>query len=103
MIRDFPQVVATLSRESGVTTGRMFGAVGLRIGKQVFAMEVEGRLVVKLSAARATELRDARLAEAFDPGHGRVMKQWVAVSPRAKADWLALAREALAFVRDAGT
>lgn len=59
MIRDFPQVVATLSHETGVTKGRMFDAAGLRIGKQVFAMEVKGRLVVKLSAARATELREA--------------------------------------------
>ena len=27
------------------------------------------------------------------------MKQWVAVSPKAKVDWIALSREALAFVR----
>ncbi len=44
-------------------------------------MEVKGKLVVKLSAERATELRDAVFAEAFDPGHGRPMKQWVAIDP----------------------
>lgn len=99
MIRDFATVRAKLSRETGVTTGRMFGSDGLKVRKQVFAMEVKGKLVVKISAPRAAELRDAGAAEAFDPGHGRPMKQWVAVDPSAKVDWLVLAREALAFVR----
>ena len=77
----------------------MFGSEGLKVGKSVFAMEVKGKLVVKLSAERATELRDAGVAEAFDPGHGRPMKQWVSVAARAKLDWLRLSREALAYVR----
>ena len=62
-------------------------------------MEVNRKLVVKLSAGRASQLRDAGLAEAFDPGHGRLMKQWVAIHPRAKLDWLEIAREAFEFVR----
>ena len=97
MIRDFAKVVEALGGEAGVTRGRMFGAEGLRLGRSVFAMEVKGRLVVKLSADRAAELRDRGLAEAFDPGHGRPMKQWVSVSGRAPVDWLELCREALAF------
>lgn len=99
MIRDFTDVVAALSSERGVTKGRMFGSVGLKVGKQVFAMDVKGRLVVKVSPQRASELRDAGLADAFDPGHGRPMKQWVAIDTRAKVDWLQLSREALAYVR----
>ena len=98
MIRDFAQVMAALAAERGVGRGRMFGAEGLKIGKQVFAMEVKGKLVVKVSEARAKELRDSGKAQAFDPGHGRLLKQWVAVSPRADIDWVALAREALVFV-----
>ena len=98
MIRDFAAVVAKLGDEPRVSLGKMFGSEGLKVGKQVFAMEVKGKLVVKLSAERAAELRDAGLAEAFDPGHGRPMKQWVAIDPRAKVDWLKLAREAYAFV-----
>lgn len=99
MIRTFAEVVTAIDKEKRVSRGRMFGSEGLKIGKQVFAMEVKGRLVVKLSVERADELRRKGLAEAFDPGHGRPMKQWVAVSPKAKADWVALSREALAFVR----
>ena len=99
MTREFPAVMAALEREKGISKGRMFGSHGLKVGKQVFVMEVKGRLVVKLSAERADELRSKGLAEAFDPGHGRPMKQWVAVSPEARVDWVVLSREALAFVR----
>ena len=98
MIRDFAKVVAALGSEPSVSRGKMFGSEGLKVGKSVFAMEVKGKLVVKLSAERAAELRDAGLAEAFDPGHGRPMKQWVAIAPRARVDWLKLAREAFEFV-----
>ncbi len=99
MIRDFAKVIAALSAEPGVSLGRMFGADGLKIGKQVFAMEVKGKLVVKVSTDRAAALRNSGKAEAFDPGHGRPMKQWLAVSPDAKLDWIDLSREALRFVR----
>lgn len=99
MTREFPAVMAALEGEKGISKGRMFGSDGLKVGQQVFAMEVKGRLVVKLSAERAHELRSKGLAEAFDPGHGRPMKQWVAVSPKARVDWVELSREALAFVR----
>lgn len=61
-------------------------------------MEVKGKLVVKLSTERAKELRDAGVVEEFDPGHGRPMKQWVAIEPSSKIDWLKLSRQALAFV-----
>lgn len=98
MIRDFARVLAALASEPGVMKGKMFGAEGLKVNKQVFAMGVKGKLVVKLSQERAAELRAATLAEPFDPGHGRPMKQWVAVSPSAKVDWLQLSREALSYV-----
>jgi len=100
VIREFSRVLASLDSDPGGSRGRMFGSEGLMVGKSVFAMEVKGKLVVKLSAERATELRDAGLAEAFDPGHGRPMKQWVAVDPGSKIDWLILSREALAFVAE---
>jgi hypothetical protein len=59
-------------------------------------MDVKGRLVVKVSPQRASELRDAGLVDAFAPGHGRPMKQWLAADTRAKVDWLQLSREELA-------
>jgi len=99
VIRAFAGVCVRLEERPGVTRGRMFGSEGLRLGGRVFAMEVKGRLVVKLSLDRAAELVKLRKAEPFDPGHGRPMRQWVSVSPRARLDWVTLAEEALAFAR----
>ena len=45
-----------------------------------------------------SSLRGKPGVTAPSPGHGRLMKEWLAVSPKSKLDWLALAKEALAFV-----
>jgi hypothetical protein len=82
-----------------VSSGRLFASLGLKLGGKIFAMDSRGRLVVKVSAARAKALFDAGHGEPFDPGHGRLMKQWVAVVPGAKLDWVSLSREALDFAR----
>ena len=99
MIRDFASVMEALATQRRVTTGRMFGSEALKLGNRVFAMVVKGRLVVKVSPDRAKELQESGLASAFDPGHGRLMKQWVSIQPRAKIDWIELAGEALAYAR----
>jgi TfoX/Sxy family transcriptional regulator of competence genes len=101
MTREFTSVLSALSAEPGVTTGKMFGAEGLKIQQRVFAMEVKAKLVVKLPQERAAELCASGAAEPFDPGHGRPMKQWVTVSKRANVDWLQLSREALRYVSGA--
>jgi hypothetical protein len=40
--------------------------------------------------------------ERFDPGHGQLMKEWIAIEPTSEVEWLPLAREALAFVAAKG-
>jgi hypothetical protein len=40
----------------------------------------------------------AGAGEYFDPGHGRLMKEWVAIAGHG-VPWIALAREAHAFVK----
>jgi hypothetical protein len=83
--------------EPGVDEGTGFGTnPGLRVGGKIFAMEVRGKLVVKLPAERCEQLV-AEGAEPFVVGR-RQMREWVAIEPGAQ-DWRALAREALAFVR----
>lgn len=94
MTRDFASVVAALSKERGVT-----GSEALKFDSKVFAMGVKGELVVKVSGERARELLEATHASAFDPGHGRIMKQWVSIATHAELDWCELAREALAYAR----
>jgi TfoX/Sxy family transcriptional regulator of competence genes len=95
----FGTVVAALAHEGDVTTSRMFGSDGLKANGKVFAMNVKGRLVVKLVPDRVQELLASGMAAPFDPGHGRVMREWVAVPNRADVDWLELSREALLTVR----
>ena len=54
--------------------------------------------MLKLPAARCTELVEQGVARRFDKGDGRPLREWVAV-PEARAErWEELAREARTFV-----
>lgn len=75
-----------------------FGSSTLKVNGKIFAMLVKGRLVVKLPRQRVDALIAAGDGGRFDPGHGRLMKEWLTVSPSSEADWVSLAREALEFV-----
>ncbi len=101
MKQSFKSIISAMSGEEGVERGRMFGADGLKTRGKVFAMEVKGELVVKLSVDRADTLVQSGKAQRFDPGHGRPMKLWVSLPPDASIDWLDLAQEARIFVANA--
>ncbi len=98
----FGEVVAALRAEPRVQVGeggRRFGSSGLQVDGHIFAMVTsKGEYVVKLPRSRVDELVAAGAGHRFDPGHGRLMREWLALAPGTEADWLALAREALAFV-----
>jgi hypothetical protein len=72
----------------------------LSVNGKIFAMLVRGKLVVKLPKQRVDELVAARAGTYFDPGHGRLMKQWISI-PAGKAEWLEMAREAHRFAKPA--
>ncbi|MGH2616304.1 MAG: hypothetical protein ACRDJC_13750 [Thermomicrobiales bacterium] len=78
--------------------GKGFGSSALKTGGKIFAMLVNDRLAVKLPRQRVDALVAAGQGERFDPGHGRVMKAWVALGPVVAEEWRPLAKEALAFV-----
>ena len=79
--------------------GRGFGADALKAHGKIFAMLSGGRLIVKLPRQRVDALVASGDGERFDPRHdGRRMKEWLALAPTSQLDWLALAREARAFV-----
>ena len=81
--------------------GTGFGSSALKVGGKIFAMLTpRGEFVVKLPRARVEALVAAGDGVRFDPGHGRPMKEWLAMAPDSEADWLALAREARAFVAE---
>ncbi len=60
-------------------------------------MLVRGSLVVKLPKSRVDALVIARQGYRFDPGHGRLMKEWIVIEVGG-GDWLALSKEARRFV-----
>src|SRR5215471_11934901 len=97
----FAPVVAAFARDREVGLGRMFSSSSvLNVNGKIFAMYVKGKFVAKLPRERVSDLVRSGTGELFDPGHGRLMKEWVALAA-AKATWVELAREARAFVKTA--
>jgi hypothetical protein len=82
----------------GSPGGRGFGSSALKTGGRIFAMLAGGALVVKLPRGRVDALVASGDGERFDPGHGRRMKEWLALASTSEEGWLPLAREAKAFV-----
>ncbi|SRR5581483_10605249 len=94
----FEAIVRAFEQDSAVTSGKMMSAQGLKVHGRIFAMFPKGRFVVKLPKERVDELVRARAATRFDPGHGRVMKEWAVISEDPD-NWLKLAKEAYDFVK----
>lgn len=101
--RRFKAVAHALAKEPNVTVGaagkKGFGSSALQVGGKIFAMvSSSGNFVVKLPKQRIEALEASGAGRRFDPGHGRLMKEWLSLDPASEEDWLALAREALRFV-----
>jgi hypothetical protein len=97
----FASLVDALVGRDGVelAKGRGFGSGTLQVRGRIFAMASGGRLILKLPAARVSELISSGDGTAFDAGRGRPTREWIALSERAATPLLGYAREALAFVR----
>lgn len=95
----FVPVVQAFAGVPGVKAGKLFASYGLKVNGKIFAMFGRGRLVVKLPKDRVDEMVSAGKAKRFDPGHGRLMKEWATLEGEG-AKWLELAREAYKFVKE---
>src|SRR5215831_11610056 len=96
----FAPIVSAFARDRQVKCGRMFSSNSvLNVNGKIFAMLTKGNLVVKLPRDRVDEMVSRGEGTHFDPGHGRMMKEWVVVGP-GKLDWIELAREAHRYVKD---
>jgi hypothetical protein len=98
----FERLSADFLADPAVGQGTGFGSSpGLRVDGKIFAMLVKGELVVKLPKERVDQLIASGTGARFDPGHGRLMKEWVTIPARRGADWKQWGSEALQFVRSA--
>lgn len=101
--RRFGAIASALASEPNVSVGssgkKGFGSSALQVGGKIFAMvSSNGSFVVKLPKQRVEQLEGSGVGQRFDPGHGRLMKEWLSLDPSSNEDWLSLAREALRFV-----
>jgi TfoX/Sxy family transcriptional regulator of competence genes len=87
-----------LAEDAALERTRMMGSEGLKTGRKFFAMVSKGELVVKLPRERVDELVEAGAGHRFDPGHGRLMKEWVALRPADEETCTAYVTEARRFV-----
>ena len=92
------ELVAEVTARHPLRESKMFGMPCLKRdnGKVVAGHWKDGGLTVKLTNEAARE-RALMLpgAEPFDPGMGRVMKEWVLVPASQSDEWLVLVEEAM--------
>ena len=96
----YAELVETLARTDGVSLGgqRGFGRGGLTVNGRLFATLHGSSLLLKLPAEQVALLIATGRGQMFDAGKGRPMREWVTVAFADGANWIALARDALAFV-----
>jgi YjbR len=92
-----------LAADPSVSEGTGFGSSrGLRVGGRIFAIFGTNELTVKLPRVRVDALVDADLGVRFDPGHGRIMREWLTVPDRHADAWDGLVDEAYRYVGSLG-
>jgi hypothetical protein len=100
--KNYAKVVEACCKLPDVTLGgggKGFGSQALKVKDKIFAMvSSRNEFVVKLPRQRVDDLLESGAGRRFDPGHGRLMKEWLVVGASAKS-WLPLALEAMEFVR----
>ena len=100
LVDEFASNPAVTLPESGPGARRRFGTSALKVRGKVFAMlNSDGKLTLKLPAARVEALLASGEGERFDPRRdGRQMREWITITPSYAGDWLPLAQAALEFV-----
>jgi hypothetical protein len=69
----------------------------LKTKKKMFVMLSKGKYVVKLPKERVEELINSGDGLPYDPGNGKIMKEWVIIPEAHSTKWIELASEAKKF------
>jgi TfoX/Sxy family transcriptional regulator of competence genes len=93
----FRPVVDAFAHYPDVTSGKLMSSYGLKANGKIFAMFGPKQFVAKLPKSQVDALVSAGARKRFDPGHGRLMKEWLVAADG--PDWLELAKEAYNFVK----
>ena len=94
MTDPYATVKAHFQRVEGVTVNVGRGAQGLKAGKKMFAMFSKGDLLLKLPPERVAALIAAGRGRPYDPGTGKVMRNYVVIPAANKRSWIRLCEEA---------
>jgi hypothetical protein len=91
------ELVADVTARHPLHESKMFGMPCLKRenGKVVAGHWKDGGLTVKLTDVAQREATLAAGAQPFDPGMGRVMKEWVLVPAAMSGEWLRLVDQAV--------
>jgi len=98
--RAFSRVIGAFAGDSEVVYGggKGFGSKALKVDRKLFAMiSSKGKFVAKLPSQRVDDLVQQGTGKYFDPGRGRLMREWVAIDS-GYSSWIKLAKEARRFV-----
>ncbi|MHA2430241.1 MAG: hypothetical protein ACXACC_04310 [Promethearchaeota archaeon] len=71
----------------------------LKTSKKMFVMFSKGKYVVKLPKERVEELISSEEGLPYDPGNGRIMKEWVIIPINYSDKWIDYALEAKKFAK----
>lgn len=71
----------------------------LKTRKKMFAMFSRGNYVVKLPKERVKELLGSGDGLPYDPGNGKIMKEWVIIPIEHSDKWINYASEAKEFAK----
>lgn len=94
----FQPIVDAFAHHRDVIGGKLMSSYGLKVNGKIFVMFGRKQFVAKLPKSRVDALVSAGAGKRFDPGHGRLMKEWF-VAADGGPDWLELAKEAYDFVK----
>jgi hypothetical protein len=91
------ELVADVTTRYSLHESKMFGMPCLKRenGKVVAGRWKDGGITVKLTDPAEREAALAAGAQPFDPGMGRVMKEWVLVPAAHSRDWVHLVEQAI--------
>ncbi|MHA2366257.1 MAG: hypothetical protein ACXAC7_20040 [Candidatus Hodarchaeales archaeon] len=71
----------------------------LKTKRKMFVMLNKGNFVVKLPKNRVSELISSGEGQPYDPGNGRIMKEWVIIPTDFRDKWIDFASDARKFAK----